>query len=228
MSSKRNPAPAREDRLVVERGYFHTGNSGISIKMIEEVENYDWDEQDRNWYHHHLEISHGAFGANSSFRTPIAGPAMCQYYIDAFTRLRDRMVADPKYRIPHPFERYRYEQVPTTHDHKLVNGNRYSSETYRIVDIMDGLKREEVWSAEIVMSEWSTEKRILGHNLIDRDGNIVRFEPFLSEVSHGSGCDSGESTGDGPYRREDIGKPVSEVKPHNGANAPDRSDSELD
>ncbi len=207
MKKRKNPAPARERRTVVERGHFATGNSGINITMIEEVENYDWDEQDRDWYQHHLEIRHSAFGAGSSFRTPIAGPAMCQYYIEAFTRLRDRMVSDPKYRIPHPFERYGYGDVPTTMDKKKWNR---SSDTHRIADIVNGMKREAVWSPEIVVSENASETRLLGYNIINDEGEIVSFETLDSEPIYGAYASStGESSG--IFKKSDIGKLRSEV-----------------
>lgn len=201
---RKNPSEPRKDRTVVERGYFHTGNSGISISMVEESENYDWDEQDRSWYNHYLEIRHSAFGAGTSVRTPIAGPTMCDYYITAFTRLRDRMLADPLYRLPTVFERYNHPGLPD-----LDNRKKRSDDNYRIVDIENGLRREEVWSEEIVVDEYSTETRLMGHNYVDpKTEKFVKFVPFEGEVVTGSG-----SCGGGPvYFKEAIGKPVAEAK----------------
>jgi hypothetical protein len=201
---RKNPSEPRKDRTVVERGYFHTGNSGISISMVEESENYDWDEQDRSWYNHYLEIRHSAFGAGTSVRTPIAGPTMCDYYITAFTRLRDRMLADPLYRLPTVFERYNHPGLPD-----LDSRKKRSDDNYRIVDIENGLRREEVWSDEIVVDEYSTETRLMGHNYVDpKTEKFVKFVPFEGEVVTGSsGCG-----GSPVYFKEAIGKPVAEAK----------------
>jgi hypothetical protein len=205
MSERKNRAPARHKRLTVERGYFHTGNSGISVSMIEETENYDWDEQDRDWYNHHLEVRHSAFGAGSVFRTPIAGPAMCDYYIEAFTRLRDRMLSDPDYRIPSPFERYGDTDIERASGKHKQKHDRRSNDDHRIVDIANGLRREEVWSPDIVTGEKTSETRLLGHNYVDQETEkVVNYVAFGGRVVR-------DTSGVATYRAEDIGKTVEQA-----------------
>jgi hypothetical protein len=129
---------------------------------------------------------------------------MCDYYINAFTRLRDRMLTDPLYRIPSVFERYNHPALPAT-----SVGKKRSDDNYRIVDIENGLRREEVWSDEIVVSEYSTETRLMGHNYVDpKTEKFVKFVPFEGEIVTGSGACGGTPV----YFKEAIGKPVAEAK----------------
>lgn len=194
---RKNPNPARKDRKVVERGYFHTGNSGISISMIEQVQNYDWDERDRNYYEHTLEIRHSAFGAGTVIQTPIAGPLMCDYYIEAFERLKARMLGRPDYSVGHPFDSYEPNKP---------------NDRARIVDIAYGMKREAVWSPEFITGPNSTTTTLLGFVYRDDEGRPVRAEAQLEDMGSDMGvaCDSGSSADE--YSPFDIGMPVNAIK----------------
>lgn len=71
-----------------------------------------------------------------------------------------------------------------------------------------GYEYAAIYSDEIVASRYSTERRLLGHNLVDDAGQIVGFEPADQERVT---C-SGVCGGDPIYAEEDIGKPVQDVR----------------
>lgn len=171
----------------IEEAYFHTGNSGLTARIIEHTS--EGRASDRIYYSHHLEIVHGAMGHSTSISSPILSREMISIYIDMLARARDRMDALPQYRDAH---RIRTEDA------------------HRAIRVRNGCKLEEVWSPEIIDSEWSTSSHFLGHNL-RKNGEIVAFEPYQGkEIARGSGScgNSGKPT----YRFSDIGKLVEDVE----------------
>ena len=197
----------------IEESYFHTGDSGITARIIETVRQYESDEQykarldsekdqrdgldvpslgilnynGRKRYSYKFEFVHGAQGHSSTMSTPLISPDQIDIYIEMLTRLKDRIEKYPDYKPAHEIR---------------------ESDRRRIVKMKNGYTLEEVWSPEIVVSQWSTSSMFLGHNLLDC-GVVVGFEPY-----RGVPIERGASgTGGSPYYRyEDIGKKVEEAR----------------
>lgn len=199
----------------IEEAYFHTGNSGITARVIETIRQYETEEErdirleyeewsklppaergigritgcsgDR-YFNYKMEFIHGAMGHSSTMSTPVMSPDMIDIYIEMLTRVKDRMTSHEDYRPEH-----------------TIN----PSDRRRVVTMKNGLTLEEVWSPEIIVSQWSTSSMFLGHNLVDA-GIVVGFEPYKGKpIERGS---SGEG-GSPYYHYEDIGKPVDEARP---------------
>lgn len=177
---------------VVEEGYFHTGNSGVTIRIIETIDEYLYhdgrrDDRPSRYYTYRLETQHGAHGTYSRVSTPLGCPAMIDYYIEALTRAKARMLGYSDYRPEHAFEDY---FVPET-GLEDSNGSfeRYPGRSlHRVVQRKNGMKCQEVWTPETITSTSSTESIFLGHNLVDDDGEIVAFEAYKGpKISRGGG-----------------------------------------
>ncbi len=183
----------------IEELYFHTGNSGLTVRILETKTQYASPEEleseqvlsysgDVN-YKHKLEFIHGASGHSSTLSVPLLHPEMVDFQIEMLTRLRARMdnleAYKPFYHSPH------------------------KPDFSRVVQCKDGLELREVWSEEIVTSQNSSSTMLLGFDLLDA-GRRVGFEPYAGPEKTRGSASSGSY---GPlYSLEDIGKPVAQVQ----------------
>lgn len=67
---------------LLEQAYFHTGNSGITVEV----------QKDKNEYF--LTITHGAHGHRSQFRTPILDETQAEVMAGIFARTTTAMIED--------------------------------------------------------------------------------------------------------------------------------------
>jgi hypothetical protein len=197
----------------IEEAYFHTGNSGVTARIIETVRQYESDvemsarksiEQDRaagrvtdepslgcngDRYHtYKMEFVHGAMGHSSTMTTPIMSPEQIDIYIEMLTRVRDRITAIPDYNPEHSIE---------------------PSDLRRVVRMKNGLTLKERWSPEVVVDQWSTASTFLGHILLDID-TPVGFEPYTGPPIERGGASGTQTTP--RYDIDEIGKPLAEVQ----------------
>ena len=139
-----------DQEIVLEEGYFHSGNSGMSIRVVEIPEN-------KYGHRFRLESNHGAFGEYSKHSAPLT-LEMVDYLLGALSRARVRMQKAPQRTYP-VFEAYK---VPQRH-----------------LQVVDGLTVEAVYSDTIQIDSNTTEIVLLGFNHIDPGTKeIVKFEKY--------------------------------------------------
>lgn len=72
---------------IIEEGYFHISNSGLTFRIIENQNHWDEHGECVDW---DVEIRFGAFGHGTSYRFPVMSN-MAEYLANVFGRLHKRM-----------------------------------------------------------------------------------------------------------------------------------------
>lgn len=152
-----------QTRVLEEFGY-----SSQTWRVLEKITTYhsEWSGTSSEYVEYRVEITHHS--GESGYTTqsfPITHVDGVSQIIAALTRTKEHIVNRPKER-------------------SLSGRNR---PIYRTIE--NGLKLDQVWSPEIVVSEYGTVQELLGHNHIEPDsGRVVRFEPAInSDQKVGSG-----------------------------------------
>ena len=169
---------------ILEELHFDSGNSGMTLTILEKRRGYDPNQTD-----YRLEIRHGAFGQDSVLSFPLGNAQMANYMADALARTANHMETQP-----HPGGKY----LPFT---------RLSPDM--VLSIKGGLRRRNVYEHTIVTGPNSYGGHLLGLDWLDEDDNIVEFEPLTRRRAGGaSGTDGG---GAAQFQDDEIGRPLAEI-----------------
>jgi hypothetical protein len=165
-----------ETKRTLEEGYFHTGNSGVTIKMEEHESKYtcEGDDNVRTYLNYRFSLSHAAFGSSTNVNFPLGSEQMVLYLIEALTRVRQHML-DNDFKGEYAFE--------------------HSDTAQTCPSIINGLTRE-LLTKTTVTGKHSDETKTIGFVWKDEDGNVVRTDYLSADEAkafpvYGSGCDSG-------------------------------------
>lgn len=175
-----------------EEGYFHSGNSGLTIRITEQctasipeggtVEDILFELWDHSYRY---ETVHGAHGESSRHSHPLTLD-MVNFLLSALTNIKGRMES--------------VQRAETAFDH--------NTELWRSVRYQNGFQVEEVWSSYYITSQYSNASKLLGHRYFDPEtpaGERLQatFVKWTGpEVARGGGSSGGNPL----YDSEDIGK----------------------
>jgi hypothetical protein len=153
--------------LPIEELYFHTGNSGITARVLETCVRYDcWPQQsleaqaqspeDRPKgitpsYSYRIEFAHGAQGYRSTSSTPVISVEMIDNYIEMLQRVKYRM------------QSVGFDETSRSGQNATIHKK-------------NGYDVREVWSPWVITDKHTSSQYLLGHHLLDC-GRIVEFEP---------------------------------------------------
>jgi len=181
-----NPQRHTSEKKTVEELYFHTGNSGITARVLETKKL----PQDRSYVEHvsyRLEFVHGAHGHSSTMSTPLLSPSMVDQYIDMLQRLKTRMMLEDGYVAERHFE------------------------DDRVVQVMDGYRIDAVYTPRIVTGPNSTSVYLLGHTY-SKDGEEAIFRRYRGKKKEVGDCGESPACGPDRFRPEHIGRVYSELQ----------------
>lgn len=229
MATRRHPYPPRTR----EEGYFHSGNSGLTLRLIErQVDtreespspvkgSHELPEPDRiirSEYDYRFEARHGAHGAHSAFNIPLT-PEMCLYLSGALLRLHGRMT-----RLDGP-SAYR-DAEHSHHLNHVLASTPFEKRGTRTVTVINGCNREPAYAPTIVTSPYSTARLLLGYEHRNPiTGEVEFFERVDEDSDEGSG--SGSSGGLPQYWPNELGMTVKAVQDSKRGRPDDRFDTDV-
>lgn len=175
---------------IIESGYFHTGNSGVTLAIKETSPSGEVVQNRDSGYRYRFSATHGAHGAHSNFEFPLGSQHMVEYLIHALMRVKHRM-QEVEFHANDPF---------------TISGRRSSDE---YAEIVSGMQREPIFK-EIVTGPNDTSLYLIGYKFFDDDGNVMCTTMLKKAIERG-GCGSGCDTDPEPdplYGPDDLGKEI--------------------
>lgn len=155
MSKKRNYKT--QTRVLEEFGY-----SSNNWRLLEKVTTHfptEWRDTSVEYVDYRVEITHNAESGYVTQSFSVGHSEALSCMIAALTRTKERI-----------------DSLSTEEREIKCSLSGRQRPVYR--EIENGLKLEQVWSPEIISSQFSTETELLGYNHIDTsNGKVVRFEP---------------------------------------------------
>jgi len=157
-------------KIIREQGYFHTGNSGLTISITENKDKYS--------HNFRLECQHGAFGSYSKFSIPISGPNMIQYLIDALTNTKEYIEGLEEFTAEYAFqdESMTNPWIPVESEKiKIINDKSPR------IDYENSLRIE--FETEEIFSEdgKSSERYIIAKKYFDNENNLIQKDEYLDK-----------------------------------------------